>query len=508
MGNTIKEEMLQSLPESIMKKATVTMSYQTYLKGVNDHLKTIYGEYANWSKCIDKYFASNQYSENCHYAQKCDDIPLLKQDDIEKMLREEAHYTEKVEELLTKTEFSKRANLLGIIPDISTDSLYEWLIDKSYLKSLEYSSIKKKYEDNPNLIYIIEDALSTLFTPGFILEFPLVGGVMTQQKGKYYFRGENAFYGSSRSSFFRLKRDERTSETVQHLIDVLRLYECWNFLDKFDAVKHWGNSSINYIALAQHYGLKTKMIDITSNLKTALFFACCKWGSDHKWHPLSKEEIAYKNSRQHISSLGGDSRYGIIYRCPTEISDMKWAMSDDYTKSNIITPVGYQPFMRCSQQYGYMLYVDDKDYDMMQDPLFDKFRIKLDEELCRWIYEEMDRGNKIYPHDDIPDISPYIEPMNTQKYFSEEVFQTAIEGADLDSNGIKRVKKALAEQGYSIRTYVSYLSNNKLNKINRKYSVDIAYSKVSIPSVARPIIILPSDTMLEEKDGQYVLADQ
>ncbi|MGC4019984.1 MAG: FRG domain-containing protein [Muricomes sp.] len=484
------------------------MSYQTYLEAINSHLKTIYGEYANWTKCIDNYFRSSQYRMNCHYAWRCEDIPVLQRDDIEKMLKEESHYTEKVEELLTRTEFSKeseRLKILGIYPDINRDSLYEWLIDKKYLKSSEYAQIKKAFENNSNLIYMIEDLLSTLFMNGFILEFPLVGGVMTQQKGKYYYRGENAFYGSSKPSVYRKKRDERISKTIWDLLDVLRQYECWNFLDQFDAVKHWQASSVNYLALAQHYGLKTQMMDITSNLKTALFFACCKCGRDRKWYPLSKEEIEYTNSRQQISSLGGDSRYGIIYRSPTEINDMKWAMSDEQTKFNIITPIGYQPFMRCSQQYGYMMLVKDEGYDMMQDPLFDKFRIRLDEELCLWIYEEMDKGNAIYPNDDIPDISQYIEPMNSQHIFSEEVFQTALEGFNMDSNSIKKVRKALEREGYSMRSHISYLSDNKLNKINKKYSADIAFSKVNTSAKARPVLILPSDTVLEEKGGQRVL---
>ena len=46
--------------------------------------------------------------------------------------------------------------------------------------------------------------------------------------------------------------------------------------------------------------------------------------------------------------------------------------------------------------------VKDETYDLLEDPLFDKFRIEHDEDFCRWIFEEMDRGAKVYPHDDIP----------------------------------------------------------------------------------------------------------
>ena len=64
-----------------------------------------------------------------------------------------------------------------------------------------------------------------------------------------------------------------------------------------------------------------------------------------------------------------DSRYGVLYRTPTEITDMKWALSNDEAVTDLIVPIGYQPFMRCSAQHGYMLYVRDETYDLLKDPL-------------------------------------------------------------------------------------------------------------------------------------------
>ncbi len=509
MGTTIKEEILQGLPENVRGKSKVTMSYQTYLQAISDNLQSIYGEYADWTDCIGNYGKSRQYIMGCHYVQNCEDIPTLAPQDIDKMLYEEAQYSAKILELLKKRDLLDKqkdnyknllyciSEILGVQPDTKEEGLYKWLVNKEYIKTQQYAQIKQKFNNNLELVYIIVDVLSTLFLNGVVLEFPSVGGVMTQQKGQYYFRGENAFYNSSKPSLYREKKDTRIPKTLQYLIEVLRRDECWNFLDQFDAVKHWSASSINYLALSQHYGLKTQMMDLTSDLKTALFFACCKFGNDHKWHPLKNEEIKYKDSRPYISANGGDSRYGIIYRCPTEINDMKWAISEENSGFNIITPIGYQPFMRCSHQYGYMLLAKNEDYDMMQDPLFDKFKIRLDEEFCLWIYEEMDKGNAIYPHEEIPDISQYIEPMNNQHVFSEKVFKTIIKELNVGNNGEQKIRKELGKYGYSIRSQISYLSTKKLNKINKRYTADIAYSKIGVSSVASPIIILPSESFLE-----------
>lgn len=59
------------------------MSYQTYLQGINSNLKTVYGEYADWEKCIEKYFESEQYTANYHYVR----VARRFQNSAEKILR-------------------------------------------------------------------------------------------------------------------------------------------------------------------------------------------------------------------------------------------------------------------------------------------------------------------------------------------------------------------------------------------------------------------------------------
>lgn len=509
MGITIKEELLKQLPENVRGNADITMSYQAYLKIINNHLKTIYGEYADWEKCIENYFESEEYKMNCHCVTQCEDIPIIDRDYLHRMLDEEEQYAFRVKRLLEEDWKCavKKARILGIHPQVEGEGLFQWIVDRTYTKTDQYKEIKNNFSENLNCVHLITDIMTSLFLNGFILEFPSVGAVMTQQKGKYYYRGENAFYGSSKPSLYRKKKYGRIPQYLQGIIEDLRRDECWKFLDNFDAVKYWNASAVNYLALSQHYGLKTQMLDITSNLKTALFFACCKLGEDNKWYPLTNEDIKYKDSRPLISALGGDSRYGILYRCPTEINDMKWAIADKKAGFNIITPIGYQPFMRCSQQYGYMMLVKNEKYDLMQDPLFDKFRIRLDEELCRWIYEEMEQGNAIYPHDDIPNIEKYVKTINEQHIFSEEVFKVEINDFKIGTSEEKRLREELKKYGYDIRSHISYISHNQLNKINKKYNADIAYAKAGAEALARPLMYLLRNVAIEERDGENHLAE-
>lgn len=493
-----------ALPVGIRNIVDVSMKYQDYFRMVNKHLSAIYDKRADWKECLSGYDISDEYKNNCHIAKKCDDIPELKKEDILRMIAEEEAYNTKVKNLLKMydriiqykdknqayPEEKLAAELLGILPESGKDALYQWLVQKNDITPEEQIDIEKKISENQGHIGVLVNLLTKLFVPGIQMTFPSVGTVMTQQKGKYYFRGENAYYGSSRPSMYR-GGDNKIPDYIKETIDLIRFNEGCYFLDHFDAVKKWGDSAVNYMALAQHYGLRTMMMDVTSHLKTALFFACCEFGQDGKWHYLTKQKIANKDSRKGIAKLGGDSRYGILYRTPTEITDMKWAISDDDAGINIITPIGYQPFMRCSSQNGYMLIVKEKGYDMMHDAKFDKFKFRLDEEFCKWIYEEMVQGNKIYPNNDIPDISGYFAKINNSHIFSKQAFQAATQGWNISDKEAEIIKAELAKYGFHIsENNVEFITNNQLQKINKRYSIEAAIERTGIEPKCSPILCM------------------
>lgn len=501
------EQFKKCLPAELQKIANVSFDYQLSWKIISDHLKTLYGQYADPQYCLDSYYNSKEYCNNRQAIRRCPDLPLIGMEEIQRMLSEEEEYSQTVDELIStsnqgddKAIVNKLASLLGIFPDNNPRALYRHLIAKDKIPETAWTKIRKTVSENENLLMVITNILTKTFIPGYLLEFPATGAVMTQPRGRYYYRGENAYFRVSKASCFRSKNDT-IPLSIQMLIDRLRLYQCWETLDRFDAVQHWGFCEINYMALAQHYGFRTQMLDITSDLKTALFFACCKYGSDRKWHPLTEDEFAHRNSRKHISSnCGGDSRYGVLYRSPSEITDLRWCTEPENTAFEIIIPVGYQPFMRCSYQHGYML-LTQPEYDLFQDKRFDKFKFRLTEELCNWIYEEMDHGNLIYPHDDVPDISIEIESLNTQKAISSDVFENTMRDLQLQGKDYDNAKAVLEYYGFTIEEKVSVIMPEKLSEINRSYSAQYAMKKIGITPQMSPIISLPSNIPID-KDNQ------
>ncbi len=497
------EQFKKCLPEELQKVASVSFNYQLSWEIISNHLKTLYGKYADPQYCLDTYYRSEEYRKNRQLVRRCSDLPLIDADDIQQMLSEEAEYAETVEELLSLQKegedsktVNKLASLLGIFPDDNPKALYRHLIAKEEIPEETWPKIRENVFKNQNLLMVITNVLTKTFLPGYLLEFPAVGSVMTQPRSRYYYRGENAYFRVSKASHFR-SADTTKPASIQAFIDTLRLYQCWETLDQFDAIRHWSFCEINYMALAQHYGFRTQMLDITSDLKTALFFACCKYGEDRKWHPLTSKDFTHRNSRKHISSnCNGDSRYGVLYRSPSEITDLRWCVEPKDTAFEIIIPVGYQPFMRCSHQHGYML-LTQPEYDLFKDQRFDKFKFRLTEELCNWIYEEMDRGDAIYPYDDVPDISCEIESLNNQQIISKDVFENAAKDFHLQGEDKNNAKKVLEQYGFTIADTVSVIAPEKLLQINQNYSAKYAMQKTGITPQLSPILTIPGDTPVD-----------
>ena len=295
--------------------AYVTFGYQDNLRIIQEHLQTFYGHRADWTQCIEAYFHYKAYQNFRHSAKRCENMPLITVDQLYTMIQEDENYQANIQKFLQLNQkikdagtyanvddISRAAIMLGISPEQRMPGLFNYLISREELSDEEKRIIERKIAGNIRLFALIIDLFSTLFVPGMQLTFPNIGTAMTQQKSRYFYRGENAFYGSSKAGMFR--SDNRNSP-MQKLADLLILDEACFFLDQFDAIQKWGPSCVNYHALSQHYGIRTQLIDITSDLKTALFFACCKY-EDHQWRPMQQKDFVSKQD-----GLGSkDARYG------------------------------------------------------------------------------------------------------------------------------------------------------------------------------------------------------
>jgi hypothetical protein len=88
---------------------------------------------------------------------------------------------------------------------------------------------------------------------------------------------------------------------------------------------------VDHVAIAQHYGLRTGLLDLTESVNVAAFFATNELLRDGRWVPAT-------------------DGWGVIYRLsvprsrsPQEAEkDLEW-----------MSPIGYQPFPRPNEQWAW-----------------------------------------------------------------------------------------------------------------------------------------------------------
>ena len=267
---------------------------------------------------------------------------------------------------------------------------------------ISYEQLKEMYEDN-----LREESLSDQITEStyrgesyfskkshsneqidreFMIRIPRTAGgrcyfphgIIIQQSGRRnYYRGENQLFPQSVPSLLRTLEKyptEREQELYRVVAD-MRVAEFSFLMQRFKHVTEWKFGDVLYEPLAQHYGLETGWLDITSDFNVALFFATCFWEDDH-WEPLTKKQT--EKDEQH--------QYGMILHMPSSKMILRWVYALEKLKpwtdepigkneegnaiygklehpiyrgdlENIIYPIGFQPFMRCHLQNGYGIYM-------------------------------------------------------------------------------------------------------------------------------------------------------
>lgn len=307
---------------------------------------------------------------------------------------------------------------------------------------------------------------------GFTMEYPH-GVVICQGERNSYYRGESQQYLKSQPTLFR-KMEQYTTQEAQELyrfVADMRIGEFFNFLRRIDVVKFWEQhyGTVLYEALAQHYGLETRWLDITNDFAVALFFATCYWESN-RWKPLISAQLEQND----------DTRYGIIFHAPaTNVQiynalNYKRFMKSGFPVENMVLPIGFQPFMRCHCQYSYGIPMITP-VSLQEMTLFERLRFRHSEKLSRAVFEAMKEGKLIYPQEGLNEFEDVIRQIRTARCFSEKAFAYALERNPLWKDEL-RVRKALIEGTYLefpiqiTENQPSFsISRQRIWRLNRQY---------------------------------------
>lgn len=304
-----------------------------------------------------------------------------------------------------------------------TDEEIEQLFQLSKQEEVWVNNVKSEvehYDKNPPAGggEFIANMSRVMNTGGTIISYPYGLDIITFPSRRHFFRGELGIHDNCVPSLNRkLKGKSEKEKLLLRAVADMRINQFADFIWKLHIIPYWEAklSDVNYIALGQHYGFDTNLLDLTNDVMTALFFATCVYDKDtNKYRPLTKEECDQKE-------------YGVIFHTPNwkidinnvniEISDkiMKYIHDNPNQPINIESgaldgiafQIGMQPLMRCHHQSGYILPMI-KDKPLEDNWEFEKLYIKLTPELSEKIFNMMDKGNKVFPNEGIDEALPIL----------------------------------------------------------------------------------------------------
>lgn len=325
----------------------------------------------------------------------------------------------------------------------------------------------KYYDQHPGNFLL--DYVRVLNLGGTMAGFPY-GDVITFPSRRHLFRGEPQQYSHSLPSLNRAVKRRRLSPLdagLYRAVAYMRIGQFEKFIWQFDIVPYWEAklSDVNYMALAQHYGFETSLLDITNDARVALFFATCKyeWETD-SYRPLTQKDI------DQAPTEDADPRFGMIFHSPDWATDYLAPMgvcqfgmrnpdaltrTEPYPMSSraldgISFQIGYQPFYRCQYQSGYIFPMRD-DAPLQQNEHFEKLRFRQSVTLSERIYNMMGGGQKIFPQEGITEALPILRKIQSNTVFSHEDVERVYEFEAVDKDlfpTLQAFKNAL--NGFSI----------------------------------------------------------
>lgn len=281
-------------------------------------------------------------------------------------------------------------------------------IPRIYPFNLENVFLDRNNIAESHFFYTSEDAMLDMYCKGYTLN---INGYVVSKYGNLgavavtdLYRGEIRDYGTQcNSTLGRLIKDNSFENCLAvFAIGQMRILCFAGFLMYFKQFTDFKIGTPMAHVIAQHYGLNTQFLDLTDDVKVALFFACCKHISNNKYRPISTNDI---------QELG---EFGVLYH----------GLENDYTQI-----IGYQPFTRCYKQRGY--YFDTAatkpcwNFSLTDDTGFTKSYFKRTPELSKRIFEEFDGGNRLFPKDSLFYFEQEINEIATTKTFPETIFEKA-----------------------------------------------------------------------------------
>ena len=223
------------------------------------------------------------------------------------------------------------------------------------------------------------------------------------------YRGQNEDFGVCKTTLDRCKSQEEQFLNICRTIAFEELLEVHPFVKYIRTLPPLGENHLclNLTGMAQHYGLHTDYLDITTNFDVACFFATCKY-ENGQYYPISNI-----------------SKPGVIYKIYEMI--MPPFVENESNKDMLLEYLGWQPLSRPEQQRASVLKVA-KDTNLDTISGVQKYYFKHSIYQSKKIWKQFDEGKALFPDDSAADLANKCCKLNS---FTNKQINKALERFEL-----------------------------------------------------------------------------
>lgn len=324
---------------------------------------------------------------------------------------------------------------------LDTDAYFQKIRNEQYYFDYEHRHFRISWASANVGYYSLEGATYPCFVvnqlsqrPGYTKEMPRFSIKPSLANNKFLFRGQSQDYGKCVPGMFR---DEKNVEDRQYVEDVIQIDELEVLLHQHPLVKLFEQGfyllheffqfRVDYAGLAQHYYGRTPMLDLTSDMEVAKFFA-----------------VTWFNMKEDRYEKYTGNELGMLYYYDLAPDAFVKRKGRDY----YVETIGKQPFMRSGNQSGYLIQLDDKtDFNQLPEVRYVYFRH--DPSITDRIFAASLNGDKYMPQEMLR--THWYKRMSNEKA-KKEISTDAVKLNYEHNKGVSHssIRKELQKRGFHI----------------------------------------------------------
>ena len=261
---------------------------------------------------------------------------------------------------------------------------------------------------------------------------------------KFLYRGQSRFFSPCKPSLFRENKDYFVDDIIQikEFQCLLKTHPLVQLFERgFELLHDTFYFKINYDGLSQHYYNNTPLLDLTSDMEVAKFFA-----------------VTTFNMKLDCYEKYTGNELGVLYYFDLKADSFQYNDKRNYIVNNI----GKQPFMRSGNQSGFLINIaKDEDFNNYPEVRYVFFRHN--PIITDRVFAQFDNGDRIMPEEILR--SHWHRRMNDEKIkklISTEALKLNYKDNLHESHN--KIIKALQNKGFKIKKYQPSFTKEELEQ--------------------------------------------